>query len=636
MDTVPPFDAGGAPHGFQGFRALKIACGYTEERPVTDSNIPVFRAQLRYQSVDEFIEGYSQFVLPDKMFIPLDEAQLKPVDSRVRFEFKLADDSRAMVGEGVVRQVRGPNQGTGPTGLVVEYTHLSRRSKQLVGQIVDWKRARARADEPDEPLTDPSSAENQHGTEPIERPKDTTPPRGDAGHQTESSPPPAPDKPSPAERTTEGPPPDIPDEPEIDDRDASAEPEEIETAEGEDLVDRPESPAVRDEQDPYDEFDDLDDISDAYGREPQQVGETEGGLQIMAYDDMSEEDAEEFAEFALGSDDEDVDQMFDDVLSGGAGGGDDLFGGGDDADMFDSGGGDDDMFGDAGDEADVFDDGGNGGDTFDDGPESPEELANAGNSDPGNISSAIDNELDRDAPKESSPESIEDESFSDVDPETSSDSSADHTSSPEAPAESAPDPNRERRSNSGLSDLSEEMADSGTSDFDFESEREATIEADTDPDQLKDGDIPSREPEQPSGLTSDSNSTSQFSGFGPDREDESDELDEALDSLEEESDDDRELSLSLGNTDDDENSEQPADSLEALVADEQKNLQENDNQHGGDKDALDEVLGEDTPPPPSDDFEFDISGKGPEFDDSERRESENSDGRANEQGDEPA
>ena len=113
---------------------------------MTESNIPVFRAQLRYESVDEFIEGYSRFVLPGKMFVPLDESQLKPVDSRVRFEFRLADGSRALVGEGVVRQVRGPKEAGGPTGLVVKDTHLSRRSKQLIGQIVDFKRARARAE----------------------------------------------------------------------------------------------------------------------------------------------------------------------------------------------------------------------------------------------------------------------------------------------------------------------------------------------------------------------------------------------------------------------------------------------------------------------------------------------------------
>ncbi len=540
---------------------------------MTDSNIPVFRAQLRYESVDEFIEGYSQFVLPDKMFIPLDEAQLKSTGSRVRFEFKLADGSRAMVGEGLVRQVRGPDQGPGPTGLVVEYTHLSRRSKQLIGQIVDLKRARARSQEPaeGEPADPEASSESRAPSTPADEaasahsPPDEQP-TGDAHTPASSS--------SPGE----------PAQSSSDSDDAAADPDrQSEASQPAGVQSEPSIPieATPDARAEYEEFNDLDDISDAYGQQPKQVGETEGGLQIMAYDDMSEEDAEEFAEFALGSDEDDVDQMFDDVLSGGGGEGDDLFGGGEAAGeaMF---GGNEDV-----NEEPVLD---------------PDEAAE---SDLGEISSAIDDELDEPASEDpdanSRADSLDAEEFSSANlAEDTSAQDQGHAPPPEAPNQTRSDAtiDHDRDRESGLSELSEEMASSDTGRTDFESDDPTTIEADTDPQELSDlNDDPAESQSDPrEGETG-------FSGF---QKEESDELDQALDSLEEESDDERELSLSLGGASgSDDPKAQSDDSLEALVADEQKNLRGDGNQDDQ-KDALDEVLGNDTPPPPSDDFDVDL------------------------------
>lgn len=108
---------------------------------MTDTNPAFFRAQLRYETLEDFAEGFSQFVLPRRMFIPLEPAKLKPVGESVQFEFLLSGGRRAMAGQGVVRQVRGPEQaGDGPTGMIVEYTHLDRKSKEIVADILARKR----------------------------------------------------------------------------------------------------------------------------------------------------------------------------------------------------------------------------------------------------------------------------------------------------------------------------------------------------------------------------------------------------------------------------------------------------------------------------------------------------------------
>jgi len=482
---------------------------------VTDSNIPVFRAQLRYDSFDDFIEGYSRFILPGKMFIPLGESQLKPTDSRVRFEFRLADGTRALVGEGVVDAVRrGQEDGDGPTGLVVRYTHLSRRSKQLVGQIVDQKRAEARSQrdgvdeereaETPEGTETPDSSSKRAGSDGVgsevdsspDRPEESGPGSGESASPPEAdgSEPSRPDHPTPHQQEApdladldleaDGVPADDPDpapeagagdtrdsvddptrsgELEISDtgppeRDVAGEesadraeidgsepdpeeapPEADETLEprgdrsapagdlsGEAESDAPDGPGVEfdgpedfelEDERPADEeqaepesrgFEDLEEVEKSEHRETgegfTQLGETEAGLQVMAFDDeeVTREEAESFAEFQEGDEEEDVDQLFDGVFQEGSEENEDddggLFGGaGEEASadepFGEAGGGEsvDEMFeepadgGDEGDEEtdgleaadDPFDEPADGGDEEDeetDGLEAAEEL----------------------------------------------------------------------------------------------------------------------------------------------------------------------------------------------------------------------------------------------------------------------
>ncbi len=108
---------------------------------MTEPNFSAIRARLRYDSVDEFIDGYSRYVTAGGMFIPMTPAKLKPVGTTVRFQFVLGDGATALLGEGVVRQIRGlENEDTdSPIGMLVKFTKLSQDSKILIDRIIALK-----------------------------------------------------------------------------------------------------------------------------------------------------------------------------------------------------------------------------------------------------------------------------------------------------------------------------------------------------------------------------------------------------------------------------------------------------------------------------------------------------------------
>ena len=108
---------------------------------MTEPNFSAIRARLRYDSVDEFIDGYSRYVTAGGMFIPMTPAKLKPVGTTVRFQFVLGDGATALLGEGVVRQIRGleNEDADSPIGMLVKFTKLSQDSKVLIDRIVALK-----------------------------------------------------------------------------------------------------------------------------------------------------------------------------------------------------------------------------------------------------------------------------------------------------------------------------------------------------------------------------------------------------------------------------------------------------------------------------------------------------------------
>jgi hypothetical protein len=108
---------------------------------VTEPSFSAIRARLRYQNLDEFIDGYARYITAGGMFIPMAPAKMKPVGTTVRFQFVLGDGVTALLGEGVVRQVRGMDNPSddSPVGMLVKFTKLSQDSKIIVDRIVALK-----------------------------------------------------------------------------------------------------------------------------------------------------------------------------------------------------------------------------------------------------------------------------------------------------------------------------------------------------------------------------------------------------------------------------------------------------------------------------------------------------------------
>lgn len=104
---------------------------------MTEEQISAIRARLRFNSIDEFIDGYARYISPGGIFIPMAEKKLKPLGTTVRFQFLLHDDTTALLGEGVVHQLHppDPNAPGSPVGILVKFTKLSQSSKQIVERI---------------------------------------------------------------------------------------------------------------------------------------------------------------------------------------------------------------------------------------------------------------------------------------------------------------------------------------------------------------------------------------------------------------------------------------------------------------------------------------------------------------------
>jgi hypothetical protein len=339
---------------------------------VTDPNFSAIRARLRYESLDDFIDGYSRFISTGGMFIPMAPSKLKPVGTTIRFQFLLQDGSTAMLGEGVVRQIQGADSDdNSAVGMLVKFTKLSRDSKKVVQRVV------ARKDDADSlglvPDSDPleAAAPEAHAQdEPVPAEDDFATdseviPQADDAHTRDVE-----DgdtgvlKPEDNDALNEM----FLDADDDEDEASDDNPAVEVAASGSDVFSEAEADSEPVDAEPVDaEPVDAEPEGEEPVGGPKQLGRTEAGLQIMAFDDVSDDEMADFGEFDFGGDEDDVDQMFDGIFGGG--GGDDdgggLFGGGDDE-------GDGDFFGGGSDEhalvADSVNDGGSpveddGGDT---------------------------------------------------------------------------------------------------------------------------------------------------------------------------------------------------------------------------------------------------------------------------------
>jgi uncharacterized protein (TIGR02266 family) len=95
------------------------------------------KVQLQYPDRDTFVERFSINVSRTGLFIRARDPA--PVGSRVRFEYRLKDDSRIFRGTGVVRWARGAAEAKepdSPPGMGIEFVDLDPPSEDLVSHIV--------------------------------------------------------------------------------------------------------------------------------------------------------------------------------------------------------------------------------------------------------------------------------------------------------------------------------------------------------------------------------------------------------------------------------------------------------------------------------------------------------------------
>ncbi len=95
------------------------------------------KVQLQYPDRDTFVERFSINVSRTGLFIRARDPA--PVGSRVRFEYRLKDESRIFRGTGVVRWARGvaeAKEPDEPPGMGIEFVDLDPLSEDLVTHIV--------------------------------------------------------------------------------------------------------------------------------------------------------------------------------------------------------------------------------------------------------------------------------------------------------------------------------------------------------------------------------------------------------------------------------------------------------------------------------------------------------------------
>jgi hypothetical protein len=337
---------------------------------VSDQNFSAIRARLRYETIEDFVDGYARFISAGGMFIPMKPGKLKPIGTTIRFQFLLGDGSTALLGEGIVLQVRAPDDASpqSPVGMLIKFSKLAQESKALVDRIVEEKTGGAPApeDRRDDihndrtPLpqdkesyerktrefenrtlnqlleSEPAAAADAHskrtdsGAESAEWRDITREQRviRDAEHADEESGTPVNDAfesdeeandalvaaaLAMASEVSEDSEPE-----ETSDADDSVSLEEIdpETAEAPEVAE----PETREAPEMLPEV-----IQEALLKSPTQLGETAGGLKILAFDENMDEMAlKAMEEFSFGAEEADIDHMFDGLFGDGGGG---FFGG---------------------------------------------------------------------------------------------------------------------------------------------------------------------------------------------------------------------------------------------------------------------------------------------------------------------
>lgn len=337
---------------------------------MSDQNFSAIRARLRYETIEDFVDGYARFISAGGMFIPMKPGKLKPIGTTIRFQFLLGDGSTALLGEGIVLQVRAPDDASpqSPVGMLIKFSKLAQESKALVDRIVEEKSGgspapeehrddihndrtplpqdkesyerktresfenrslnQLLASEPDDTTADAHSKRTDAGAESSdwreitrEQPvvKDSeqadeagTPVNDSFGSEEEANDALVAAALAMAGEVSSDAALEEPSEDSDDDDSVSLEEIDPETAEAPDVAE----PETREAPEM---------LPEAIPKSPTQLGETTGGLKILAFEeDMDELALKALEEFSFGAEEADIDDMFDGLFGDGGGG---FFGG---------------------------------------------------------------------------------------------------------------------------------------------------------------------------------------------------------------------------------------------------------------------------------------------------------------------
>lgn len=97
------------------------------------------KVNLKYPDRDSFVERFSINVSRTGLFVRAKDPL--PVGSRVRFEYRIADNTRMLRGVGLVRWSRGVEDSSDekPPGMGIEFVDLDPQSEELITHIVATK-----------------------------------------------------------------------------------------------------------------------------------------------------------------------------------------------------------------------------------------------------------------------------------------------------------------------------------------------------------------------------------------------------------------------------------------------------------------------------------------------------------------
>lgn len=289
---------------------------------VTDANISAIRAKLRFDHIDDFIQGYSQYISTAGLYIPMAPEKFKPMGAVVRFQFLLSDGaSTALLGEGIVvhHQHADPALPDTPTGILVKFSKLSPSTKQTVERIVRMQAGRQSPPfitlsepappKPAEPTTRPVpepelEPEPVHALAPSSEPVIAAPAIAHPFESGSSSPQPMSFNDALADLFN--------DEPPYKDPARATRPGDSHSS----FSSQPglASPSQPDLGGGLSQPELGGGLSEG-SRQPKTLGQTERGLQVIAYDQASEDAQVDFATL-IGGEDDDIDSMFDDIFGG--------------------------------------------------------------------------------------------------------------------------------------------------------------------------------------------------------------------------------------------------------------------------------------------------------------------------------